>query len=301
MQSIMKKYSVVLSFLILILFFIPADAQRLIERGMILNPLENPNVDIAENEISWFTQAGGWGSFGTYGLYGDDNHAWYQHLGAYFELYRRGNESSLAFTGQIEFIADTNNDINFSPRAIFWEEGLLYTRRIGNPFIQFGYYHRCKHDIDNFRFGEERTMVFGSVLARLVLPLSLFSTDDGLLALQYDYYTITWEKRTPNTFQNGAFNWDELIHSFKLNAAWQRALADNANFYLDGYLMGTQLKDDSWLNGQIRAEIGAATPAGQVRFGVHAEYLGDSGIPVHPKSVTLIGLGVRVMSAGSIR
>jgi len=297
----MKHFIPVLSIFMILITAITSDAQRLIERGMILNPLQNPNVDIPSNEVAWFTQVGGWGSFGSYGLYGDENHAWYQHLGAYFELYRRGNESSLAFTGQIEFIADTNNDINFSPRAIFWEEGLLYTRRIGRPFIQFGYYHRCKHDIDNFRFGEERTMVFGSALARLILPLSLFSTDDALLAFQYDHYTITWEKRTPNTFQNGTFNWDELINSFKINAAWQRPLNGNSHFYLDGYLMGTLLKDDSWVNGQFRAEVGAETAAGQVRFGLHAEYLGDSGIPVNPKSVTLIGIGLRIMTAGSIR
>lgn len=276
-------------------------AQRLIERGMILNPLENPAVDVGSEDIAWFSQVGGWGSFGSYGLYGDENHAWYQHLGAYMEIYRKGNESSLAVTGQIEFIADTNNDINFSPRAIFWEEGLLYTRRIGRPFIQFGYYHRCKHDIDNFRIGEERTMVFGSAMARLVLPFNLSSNSDMLLAFQYDHYTITWEKRTPNTFQNGAYNWDELINSLRVNAAYQRPVSGNANFYLDGYLMGTLLKNDSWMNGQIRAEIGSETAAGQVRFGLHAEYLGDSGIPVQPKSTMLIGVGVRIMTTGSIR
>ena len=82
-------------------------AQRLIERGMILNPLENPAVVVGSEDIAWFSQVGGWGSFGSYGLYGDKNHAWYQHLGAYMEIYRKGNESSLAVTGQIEFIADT--------------------------------------------------------------------------------------------------------------------------------------------------------------------------------------------------
>ncbi|TVR14736.1 MAG: hypothetical protein EA391_12280 [Balneolaceae bacterium] len=297
----MKTFSAVISFLILILISFSADAQRLIERGMILNPLANPNVDIQPNEVAWFTQVGGWGSFGSYGFYGDENHAWYQHLGAYVEIYRRENISSLALTGQIEFIADTNNDINFSPRAIFWEEGLLYTRRIRRSFIQFGYYHRCKHDIDNFRFGEERTMVFGSVLARIKMPVSLFSGSDAWLAFQFDQYTITWEKRTPDTFQNGAFNWDELLRSVKVNAVYQQPMRGSATLYLDGYLQGTLLKSDSWLNGQIRIETGKETAAGQIRFGLHAEYLGDSGIPVQPKSVTLIGVGIRIMTTGSIR
>lgn len=216
-------------------------------------------------------------------------------------MYRRGNQSSFAVTSQIEFIADTNNDINFSPRAIFWEEGLLYSRRVGRSFVQFGYYHRCKHDIDNFRFGEERTMVFGSALVRYILPFSLFAPNDVLLAFQYDHYTITWEKRTPDTFENGAYNWDELVNSTKMNAAWKYSLNSTANLYIDGYAMATLLKDDFWINSQLRAEIGARTMAGEVRFGFHIEHLGDSGIPVHPTAVTLVGIGLRIMTPGSIR
>lgn len=277
------------------------EAQRLIERGMILNPLENSLVDLNSGDSQWFSQVGGWGSFGSYGMYGDENHEWYQHLGAYLEIYRRGSVSSLAVTGQIEFIADTNNDINFSPRAIFWEEGILYTHRVRRSFVQIGYYHRCKHDIDNFRFGEERTIVFGSGLARLVVPISLFSAEDTRIAFQYDHYTITWEKRTPDTFQNGKFDWDQLRHSFKINASLKHPLRGKANFYVDSYLMGTLLEDHSWFNGQIRAEIGSSTPAGDIRFGVHLEHLGDSGIPVHPTNATLVGIGIRIMTLGSVR
>ncbi len=278
-----------------------SEAQRLIERGMILNPIENKAIDIKDEENKWFSQVGGWGSFGSYGIYGDDDHAWYQHLGAYLEIYRKGTVSSLAVTGQIEFIADTNNDINFSPRAIFWEEGLLYTHRMGRSFLQVGYYHRCKHDIDNFRFGEERTMVFGSALARLVIPGSLFSTDDTRIAFQYDHYTITWEKRTPDTFQNGKYDWDQLTHSFKINVYLKHSMRGNANFYADSYFMGTLLKDHSWFSGQIRTEVGTSTAAGDVRFGIHIEHLGDSGIPVRPTNTTLVGVGIRIMTSGSVR
>jgi len=297
----MKFRTIVISILIIQWGSTVSEAQRLVERGMILNPIENPAVEIETGKTRWFSQVGGWGSFGSYGLYGDEDHAWYQHLGAYLEIYRNGNISSLALTGQIEFIADTNNDINFSPRAIFWEEGLLYTRRIGRPFIQLGYYHRCKHDIDNFRFGEERTMVFGSTLARLTLPVSLFSIDDLWIAIQYDHYTITWEKRTPNTFQNGEYDWEQLTHSFKINTAFKRSLKGNANFYVDSYLMGTLLRDHSWVNGHVRAEIGSSTAAGDIRFGLHVEHLGDSGIPVQPTNATLAGVGLRIMTTGSVR
>jgi hypothetical protein len=293
----------------ILLFILPAvlfaanlsHAQRLIERGMILNPLANPAVELREDESAWFPQVGGWASFGSYGLHGDDNHQWYQHLGGYFEVYRRGSRSGVAFTGQIEFIADANNDINFSPRAIFWEEGLLYTRRFSKFFIQLGYYHRCKHEIDNLRFGEERTTVFGSALGRVVLPVSLFSAGDALLAFQYDHYTITWEKRTPALYEGIQPNWEELVNSFKLNGALKRESIGQANFYADGYVMSTVLKEDFLMNGMIRAEIGKQTGAGEVRFGIHLERLGDSGIPVQPRSVTLLGIGLRIMTPGAVR
>jgi hypothetical protein len=288
----------------IILFFVissSADAQRLIERGMTLNPLENPSVDIPEQEYAWFSQVGGWAAFGSYGFYGDDNHQWYQHLGAYVEMFRRGNYASLTVTGQIEFIADPHNDINFSPRAIFWEEGILFTRRIRNSYLQFGYYHRCKHDIDNLELGEERAMVFGSALTRFIMPFSFGSKNDALLAFEYNQYTITWERRIPSEFRDTGYNWNELFSSVTLNAAWARPTGRQTNLYMDGYAMATFFNDDFLMNGKLRAEIGSRTNAGEFRFGIHLEHLGDSGIPVQPKSVTLLGVGIRIMTPGSIR
>ena len=282
-------------------FISELNAQRLIERGMILNPLENPAINLEEEKPKWFTQVGGWASFGNYGFYGDGNHQWYQHLGAYVEIYRRENISSLAVTSQIEFIADPENDINFSPRAIFWEEGLLYSRKIRGSFLQIGYYHRCKHDIDNLRFGEERTMVFGSALARYVIPFRPGGGIDAIVALQYDHYTITWEKRTPAEFEGDSYDWSRLNQSVKLNSSIQKKVGRKTNLHLDGYTMATFFKNDFLMNAKIRTEIGSSTPIGDVRFGVHLEHLGDSGIPVQPKSVTLLGVGIRIMTPGSIR
>lgn len=288
--------------IILVIFVVnQAEAQRLIERGMTLNPLNNPNVDVPEGEVEWFPQVGGWASFGNYGLYGDGDHTWYQQLGAYFEIYRRGTVSSLAITSQIEFIANSDNDINFSPRAIFWEEGLLYTRNHGRFYSQLGYYHRCKHDIDNLRFGEERTLVFGSALAKVIVPLSFRKNRDAVISVQYDHYTIKWERRTPAEFRSDRMNWDNLINSLKVNSSWQAGLSRSANLYLDGYMMSTLLKNDLLFNGMFRVEVGTTAGAGEVRFGIHMEHLGDSGIPVQPKRVTLLGVGVRIMTPGSIR
>lgn len=71
---------------------------------------------------------------------------------------------------------------------------------------------------------------------------SLFAPGGALLAFQYDHYTIIWEKRTPDTFENGAYNWDDLVNSTKINAAWKHSLNNNANLYIDGYAIATLLK-----------------------------------------------------------
>ena len=182
----MKRYNLLLTCTILLLLMMfaikvqPLEAQRLIERNQILNPLENPSVNIEEGQKKWFSQVGGWGSFGNYAFSRDENHFWYQELGAYFELYRSGNSKSVAITSQIEFIANDDNDINFSPRAIFWEEGILFTSRQNGFFLQAGYYHRCKHDIDNLNLGEERATVFGSAMGKVIIPVSISSPQDAL-------------------------------------------------------------------------------------------------------------------------
>ena len=229
-------------FLLLMMFACiikPAEAQRLIERNQILNPLENRSVNIEEGEKKWFSQVGGWGSFGNYAFSRDENHFWYQELGAYFELYRSGNSKSVAITSQIEFIADDDNDIKFSPRAIFWEEGILFTTRLNGFFLQAGYYHRCKHDIDNLNLGEERATVFGSAMGRVIIPVSLSRSDDALLSLRLDYYTITWERRIPHENLEFSPSIEDLSASLMTNVDWRIRLSDQNFINIGGYAMSS--------------------------------------------------------------
>ncbi|TVR13418.1 MAG: hypothetical protein EA391_14190 [Balneolaceae bacterium] len=292
--------AIVISIVFYVAVFVQcAEAQRLIERGWILNPMESVAYQPEDYERRWFTQVGGWGSFGSYALGGDRDHHWHQQLAAFAEIYRHGNKWSVAITSQIEFIANDDNDVNFSPRAIFWEEGVMVTRRQNGLYLQFGYYHRCKHDIDNLRIGEERTSVFGSAMAAIILPVKIRERSRATFALRYDHYTITWEKRTPAQFWDAGPNWEDLTGSLMLNADWS-ANRRTVNMHLNGYAMGTMLRNETLFNGMLRAEIGRTTAAGDLRFGIHAERLGDSGIPVRPAPATLIGIGVRIMAPGSI-
>jgi len=303
----MKSYNPILIPTLLFLMMVfavniqTAESQRLIERNQILNPLENPSVNIEDGKKRWFSHVGGWGSFGNYAFSQDENHLWYQELGAYFELYRRGNSKSVAITSQIEFIANDDNDINFSPRAIFWEEGFLYTSRRNGFFLQAGYYHRCKHDIDNLDLGEERAMVFGSAMGRVIIPLSLTRTRDTLVSLRFDYYTITWERRIPRENLDVAPSVEDLNVSLSTNLDWQIRLSDQNFVNIGGYGMASLYDDDLRSSGKIFLNIGTNRGLGDVQFGIYLEHLADSGIPAHPKAVTLAGFGIRINTSGSIR
>jgi len=270
------------------------NAQRLIERNQILNPLENPSLNVKQGKTMWFSQVGGWGSFGNYAFSRDANHFWYQELGAYFELYRSGNSTSVAITTQIEFIADDDNDINFSPRAIFWEEGILFTSRRDGFFLQAGYYHRCKHDIDNLNLGEERATVFGSAMGRVIIPVSLSRPGDALFSLRLDYYTITWERRIPRDNFEFEPNIEDLSASLMTNIDWRIRLSDQNFVSFGGYAMTSLYDADLRSSGKISVNIGTDRGIGDVQFGFHLEHLADSGIPVRPKAATLAGFGIRI-------
>lgn len=300
-----RKGAFEILFVAVLIFFssFPNEAlgQRIIERSHILNPLENPAVDLEEDEEKWFSHVGGWGAFGNYSFARDSDHLWYQELGAYFEIFRRGNESSFAITSQIEFIANGDNDINFSPHAIIWEEGLLYTSYRGGFYLQFGYYHRCKHDIDNLESGEERASVFGSAMGRVIVPVQFSQRNDAVFSLQYDYYTITWERRIPEEFADLEPMWDELHSSFLLNGSYRSYFSDDNYFGVSGYGMSILANDGLRLNAKIGLTVGTSRGPGDVEVGIHMEHFADSGIPVRPGSVTLAGLGIRINSTGSVR
>ncbi len=303
----MKRYNLLLTCTILLLLMMfaikvqPLEAQRLIERNQILNPLENPSVNIEEGQKKWFSQVGGWGSFGNYAFSRDENHFWYQELGAYFELYRSGNSKSVAITSQIEFIANDDNDINFSPRAIFWEEGILFTSRQNGFFLQAGYYHRCKHDIDNLNLGEERATVFGSAMGKVIIPVSISSPQDALFSLRLDYYTITWERRIPRENLEFEPNIEDLSASLTTNIDWRIRLGDENFITLGGYAMMSLYNADLRNSGKIFLNLGTDRGFGDVQFGLHLEQLADSGIPARPRSTTIAGFGVRINTSGSIR
>ena len=277
-----------------------SEAQRQATRSMIINPLLDGRHHLPNGETRGFNSFGGWGGFGHFGYSSDDHHLWYQDLGGYVELWRKGNSQSLLLTGQMQFIADPHNDINFNPRAIFWEEGLLYTARMDPGYLQLGFLHRCKHDIDNLDRGEERSLIFGSFTVRYQQPLSVFREDDLLLMGAYDNYLITWDRRTPRILEEQDPDWNDLQNEFTLQAHWMENPLGSGPF-VDSRIHLISLDSGLHINGGLSAGWNLHRDGGGFRVSVSYEYLHDSGIPAVPGGVHLVGIGIRANSAFVIR
>lgn len=286
-------------------------AQRLIERGQVTNPLWDQRDPVPAGVVRGLHAYGGWFVFGPY-LAGDDDHAWHHEIGGFLELLRTPR-TSLLVTTQIEFIADPHNEIDFNPRAIFWEEGLVLTRRLRGFDLQVGYYHRCKHDIDNLDLGVERSLVYGSLRGRAIVPLAEARPHDAYAAVSADLYTLAWEGREPSAFEGLGTDWGRLLGSADAIVHVRRSLAGaGVGVYAtaygglhvygarDGFFDRFTRLRRAYPHGGVAAGLslrGRAT----LRLGVEYEYLPDTGIPVIPRGAHLVRLVVRAASPFAVQ
>lgn len=288
-----------------------ATAQRFPDRTLVLNPLaQRTAADTAVQLVSLVT---GWGEFGGYLRNGDDEHAWIQRLGALAELVRWDSTASLGFVSEIEFIANPHNDIRFNPRAVFWQEGFLFTRRAGQWHWQLGYYHRCKHDVDNLTVGQERSLIYGSLLGKVLVPLQLAdAATAGLLAARADVYTIRQDYRLIR--QDNSFSEDgntlprvsELLAtlgaSLHLRHKLSPLFALDATAWLHTNFYSQHSGLQSWthvyktlLNAGATVSL-ALTGAARFRIGLTYEYLSDTGIRTSVDASHFVYLTVSVLN-----
>ena len=148
----------------------------------------------------------------------DKNHLWNAKTGGYVELFRYDSSWSVTADGVMEVVMDSYNEIAFNPRAIFWEEGLHFNKSISEKIVlQFGYTHRCKHDVDNLEAKlergliQERTLVFSGIMSRIFLrPKAYFKIGNfdliyGL-SIRNDFFIQAGDTRSTddtNSFSKG--------------------------------------------------------------------------------------------------
>lgn len=284
------------------------DAQRFPDRWIVLNPLLDTTRRVESGKLSWMHSLSGWGEFGGYPR-GDSEHAWIQRLGAIIELVRIGENASLAFASEIEFIANPHNDIRFNPRAIFWQEGFLLTHRAGKNYWQIGYYHRCKHDVDNLEAGRQRSLIYGSLLGKYIVPFYLTELPvEGVAVIRGDLYTIRQDARTPLLGLDENPNLRRMIGTLGGSAHLRGPLGGSLlGFFAMGWL-GTNLYGDRaatypvfdrvrtiTVQGGIGGGI-AITGAAHFRIGIAYEYLADTGINPLPERAHLVSLTIAVLN-----
>jgi hypothetical protein len=169
------------------------------DRAISPDPLDKPIV----GNGGFACDASGWGEFSGYVSTSDSDHAWNAKMGACEELYRFRNLWSVTVASDIELIANPHNDIDFSPRVFYWQESLFYMRHTDWFDWGLGYYHRCRHDIDNlgtFVYDDvelERSCIYDSVTLRLLSRPFVWAWDSGganraslRLTLDEHYYVI---------------------------------------------------------------------------------------------------------------
>lgn len=287
-------------------------SMRFAERWITINPLAQvPSGSVSTGASEWtlLPSSGFWGEFGMYRLQRDNEHAWNTKIGGFVELLRTRSEWSLAFVSHIEFVANPHNNIRFNPRAVFWEEGFLLTKRAGRGYWQVGYLHRCKHDIDNILpSGFQRSLIYGSLQGKLLLPMTPpLRGAEGVVVLRADVFTILQDDRIPSRFDQRLPRVDRALSAIGIVLHSRVPLSGKLiggyvtlynSFQLFGDRSGfftrfTEVETVTW-HGGISAGVSLQGQA-HLRLGISYEYLADTAINPFPERSHLVMFGVTIL------
>ncbi len=309
----MMAFRLIQALLICFVCEIPVHAQRMPVRRVHVNPMAVCLADADANRIAWFDSYSGWAAFGKY-VYSDDReHAWFQKLGGYLELFRNASSSNLVFLAHAEIISNSANDIRFNPRAVFWEEGFLFTQAFGRSYAQIGYFHRCKHDLDNYLLGQERTLIYGSLQGNYLMRFPTGGKNSSArLLIQNDIYTIRQDHRWPKRFESPSDHIRRLTGSVGIQADYHRKRPEHffgcyaqmhTRLTLYGRRSGFFSRFEKISVMQIDYGFSAGALLGNhqtVRLGIFYERLSDTGIRVRPENAGMMGVGLTAVHSKDV-
>lgn len=302
-------------------------AQRIPERFFTINPLSTTlSRDVlakaADTNLVWMGKFGFWSGFERYAV-SDNAHAWRNPFGAFAELVRwhtlTGKQANIFAVGTFEHIADPNNDISFNPRAVWWEEGVVYSTELDSvrfgeylaapSYLQIGYYHRCRHEIDNLFRNESRVMIYGSITGKYILPLpSSTPNEHAVFSARTDIYTIRTDYRFPFQYLDVLPSYFDLVASVGVNAHYRNVLPwKQLGWYASARALFTAYAGNRDFFGRfgainaVRLDYGATLGVsieGVVRchIGLQYEYLADPEMKPFPQAQHLLSLGFAFLS-----
>lgn len=294
-----------------------ARGQNFPDRIVLVDPL----ADTSRNRSGWNWLPGTilYAEFSRYLNSSGSDHRWNARTGGALEILRIDDRWSVHAMGTVEVVVDPQNDIAFNPRAIFWEEGLFVERRMGaRSGLQFGYMHRCKHDIDNLEVlilrgaTEQRTLIFsGPSFRYLERPRRIDDTDfEWGGALREDLFLHLLDDRLPPESRSAGRTMESAIAAttVDLRVRWRPAEGHVACAVMAG-VMVTAFGDTSGFTERF-SDITLFGSLSYLEFGIdffnpdggslvlfaRAESQRDAAILSRPQSKNLVMIGIRMGS-----
>ena len=301
-------------------------AQRFPERFFTINPLGVPLsaeavAKAGDSNFVWMSGFGFWAGFERYADF-DPAHAWRSPFGAFAEIARwrarneqgeYGKRSGIFGVATFDHVADPDNDITFNPRAVWWEEGVVFATELDSArfgesaawsSLQIGYYHRCRHEVDNLFRNESRVMIYGSLTGKYLLEFPRSASGvEGFASARADVYTIRTDYRFPFAFDRLKPNFFDLVGSLGVNAHLSGDLPwKQLGWYAGARLFATAFADDrdffrrfgtiNALAFDYGAILGVSVEgAVRCRIGLQYEYLSDTEMQPFPEARHLLSIG----------
>ena len=290
-----------------------AICQNLPDRIVVFDPLADTTVPRSGTNALTGTRLTA--EFGRYSDGSGEQHRWNGKLGGYAEMVRWDSTWSIAIAGTLEVVMDPLNDIAFNPRAIFWEEGVMISRRApwSDGAIIAGYMHRCKHDIDNHEATltaerpEQRTLIYSGPFVRLLArPRPVTSSGSPVevrlgASLRFDYFVHTLDDRWNNEALAGRPNAEELVAASNASVRLEVSpFGGSPAFHLQaGGMLTISDEEEMVVRGAVPfAELGVDLlgSGSSFTFFVRGEWQDDGGILTLPTPASLLLFGVRTSS-----
>lgn len=252
-----------------------------------------------------------WGQVGMFAIARDRDHRWDVTLGGTVDLIGT-HRWDLVFETNLHLLVDPNNNIAFNPRAFAWTEGLLVGFRRGAQLWQFGYQHRCKHDVDNLELlytegrEESRTLIYGSIMARWQRIQSRFDAWRFDPLAEIHFYITRQDQRFPYETRELLPSLERIFFAARARITSRIAVSNTISIGATLDARATAYNRNSTARFSIghvaldpTAELFAEFDgvAGKLYVFSRASHMPDDFVPPVPKRARLIEFGIRIVQS----
>jgi len=239
---------------------------------------------------------------------------WQFRLHGYIEPYRFGSDSNATVTTSLQFhhelTANPYNDLGFNPRTARWEEQLLVHVRIAPFTLQGGWFHRCKHEIDNSERPDDvmdptyvpirRALIISGPMVTGVSPA--LATPIGTIRAQLggEWYVVNEDYRTPDSITTGSWNGLQASVWARGQIGWTlgSTLHAGGSYYISFPIFTDRYgaPDDIVVPHEARAELFLSVVSSKafISLVAAADHTWDEVASLTAQPTTVLQLGLRV-------